>query len=358
MDRKQIIVITFSLSNNGADRVFSELADEWSRQGHDVTVVQFEENAFGSESFELRKDVRFITLNHRTEKNKIKKYLEYARDIRRLIRDNPKAVIVAYSFTTQVITVLSSFFTKNRIVFSERNDPNRCPYSRFTRFIRTVSFFRANRCVFQTRDAMGYFPKSIQKKGTIIVNPINPKLPDVYEGVRRNTVVTASRLRPQKNLSLLIDAFEEFYRKRPDYSLEIYGIGEEKEMLEEKIRQKKLEHAVFLKGFSKDVYQNMKDCAMYVCSSDYEGISNSMLEAIGMGIPTVSTDCPIGGARQIIRDGINGLLVPVRDRESLCKAMERIAGDSDFAAALSQNGLELRKQLSADRIAEKWLSLM
>lgn len=82
-----------------------------------------------------------------------------------------------------------------------------------------------------------------------------------------------------------------------------------------------LQNSVFLPGFTEDIHGKMHDCAMYVCSSDYEGISNSMIEALGMGLPTISTDCPVGGAREMITDGENGMLIPVGDVEALCNAM-------------------------------------
>ena len=97
---------------------------------------------------------------------------------------------------------------------------------------------------------------------------------------------------------------------------------------------------------------------MFVSSSDYEGLSNSMLEAMAIGLPTVCTDCPVGGARMVIRDGENGLLVPVGDREALAAAMCRVADDRALAETLSQNGRTLREKLSIGVIADEWERLI
>ena len=355
MKSKEIAVITFSLSNNGAERVFTELSNEWAKEGHSVTVMQFEKNAFGSESFELDSKVKEITLDHKCVANKLKRYFLYLRDIRKYLKDHQNAVVISFSFTTQLIVAMASMFLKNRIIFSERNDPNRCPYSKITRILRDLSFHKADKIVFQTEDAKAYFPQSIQRRGTIIVNPINPLLPEVYNGDRRKTIITASRLRPQKNLSMLIEAFSIFHTSFTDYEVEIYGIGEELKLLEQVAIDNGVADKVHFMGFSTEVNMKMRDAAMYVCSSDYEGISNSMLEALGMGIPTISTDCPIGGARQVIKDHENGILIPVRDTQALYHAMVEVAENKDLASKLTRNSSHAREEYNVERIAMQWV---
>lgn len=354
MGTKKIAVITFSLSNNGAERVFTELSNEWLRQGHSVTVIQFEKNAFGSESFDLDPGVEEITLGHKDISNKLLRYFAYLNDIRKYLRTYQETVVIAFSATTQVIVAMASLFLKNRIIFSERNDPNSCPYSKLMRNLRNISFHKAKCIVFQTEDARKYFPRSIRNRGIIIVNPINPVLPERFKGERRKVIITAARLRPQKNLSLLIDAFAMFHTDFPEYELEIYGIGEEKEKLEKLASFHNISDQVHFMGFNSDVNIKMRDATMYVCSSDYEGISNSMLEALGMGVPTISTDCPIGGARQVIKDHENGILVPIQNANKLYEAMAEIAGDRNLSSHLSEHGSLVREKYKVERIAKQW----
>ena len=83
-----------------------------------------------------------------------------------------------------------------------------------------------------------------------------------------------------------------------------------------------------------------------------------MLEALGLGLPTICTDCPVGGARETIRDGENGLLIPVGDVEALYRSMCRIADDPGFADRLSRNAVAIRQELSVERIAAQWLKVM
>ena len=93
---------------------------------------------------------------------------------------------------------------------------------------------------------------------------------------------------------------------------------------------------------------------MYVLSSDYEGISNSLMEAMAMGLPCISTDCPIGGSAMCIESGRNGLLVPVGDRKALKEAMEQIAGNEAFASELGKNAVSIRETFAEEKIADMW----
>ena len=71
-----------------------------------------------------------------------------------------------------------------------------------------------------------------------------------------------------------------------------------------------------------------------------------------MGVPTIATDCPVGGSRMVIENNINGILVPVGDIEALCTAMERIAKDPKFATSL------LKEKMPLSIIADKWLQII
>ena len=130
----------------------------------------------------------------------------------------------------------------------------------------------------------------------------------------------------------------------------------EREM-RDKIDALGINDAVSLQPFSKTIHEEILRDAMYVNSSDYEGLSNAMIEAMAIGLPSVCTDCPAGGVRAIIQDGENGLLVPVGNAEALCDAMTRVADDPELAQRLSENGVKLRDELSAEKIAERWIAL-
>lgn len=79
-----------------------------------------------------------------------------------------------------------------------------------------------------------------------------------------------------------------------------------------------------------------------------------MIEAMAMGLPVISTDCPSGGPANLIEDGRNGLLVPVGDEYALYKAMSRVTESEALASMLGSNALKIKQKLDAAVVAEKW----
>lgn len=352
---KNIIILTISMGNDGAERILSELSREWVKCGHHVTIIQTGANNYGV-SYQLDNEIKIVNIKAKSTIKPIR-YLQEIKQIVSYLNKHPHATVVSFIVASIFNCGVASFFVKNRIVVSERNNPKECPAGRIRQKLRDWAFSRADVCVFQTEEAMKMFPKKVQKKGVIISNPINGNLPKPYTGVREKRIVAACRLHPQKNLPMLIKAFERLHKDYPDYVLEIYGQGNEKEKLEQIINSLHLEHHVVLPGFADDIHAKMLNAAMYVSSSNYEGISNSMLEAMGMGVPTVVTDCPVGGARMMIQNGVNGLLVPVGDENAMYDAMKKVLSDPAFAAHLSEEAVKVNEQYPLEKISKRWLDL-
>ena len=294
-------------------------------------------------------------------------YVQYHREIAWLkakLQNEPGTAVIAFLQPAVPIAMLASRGLPNRVLFSERGDPNRLMAKRYGKEFIQKYYLRADAAVFQTEAARGVYPQNIAEKGEVIPNPLKTDLPAPYCGERSKRIVTFCRISREKNLPMLTEAFALFRQSHPDYTLGIYGdAGNEdgervKTELETLIRSKGLEHAVSLLPFSGSVHEDVLRDAMYINSSDREGLSNAMLEALAVGLPCVCTDCPVGGARSVIRDGENGLLVPVGDREALCSAMARIADDPALAAKLSRNAAALRTDLSLENVSKKWMELL
>ena len=171
-------------------------------------------------------------------------------------------------------------------------------------------------------------------------------------------IVSASRLNKQKNLGMLIEAFSMFAKDHAEYTLEIFGRGTEEAALKQLAKDLGVSDKVLFKGFSQNIYQDILDCAIYVCSSDYEGISNALIEALGLGIPTISTDCPVGGSRMLIEPDENGILIKVGDTKALCEQMTRLAESKELSDRLSRNAVKVRERFKVDNIAQQWLDVM
>ena len=355
-ERKSISIVTMELGWGGAERVLSELMKEWVRTGNKVTLVQTRPGIFG-ESYPIPEGVNNITFQIKS-KNRFEQYAKEIIALFRYMKNNPDTSMLAFSNASIRIVAVCSMFFHNRIVFSERNDPRHSPQTEFLRWLRYKLYNLADTCVFQTHQAMSLFPKKVQKKGIVIPNPVNPDLPPAHNGERNKTIITACRLEPQKNLPMLINAFAMLHKSNPDYLLEIYGEGSEYEKLQGLIDQLGLADYACLKGRTLSIYEVMKNSAIYVCSSDYEGLSNSLIEALALGMSVISTDHPIGGASEMIEDHVNGLLIPVGDVNALYCAMKYLIENPDAARKLAENASHIKEKWPIEKIAQKWLTIL
>lgn len=347
----RITFIAASLGDGGAERVVSELATEMFRRGHNVVVVVV---GSSNRAYAIADGIRVIDCAKKYDVPGIG-FMKRVAEVRSAIRSTQTDVCISFNTTVNIYAVLACMGLKCRLILSERNDPRYYPAGKVQRGLRRLLYDRADWFVFQTEEAQTWFPKRIRERSSVIFNPINPNLPDVYTGTRAKRVVTAVRLEPQKNLKMAIDAFEKFHCRYPEYRFDIYGKGSEQEALMEYIAHKGLTDSVFLKGNSNTLYTDILDAEMFVLSSDFEGMSNSMLEAMALGIPTISTDYPSGGARAVITDGVNGLLVQVGDVEGVYQAMVRIVETPSLADSMGQNGAEIRNSLAVGRIVDRWM---
>lgn len=292
---------------------------------------------------------------------------EYHREIKALklkLKNDPEAIVVAFLQPTIPITLLAAKGLPNKIIISERGDPKRLMKKRYGYGFIKKYYDRADKAVFQTDDAKNTYPQNIAQKGTVIFNPIKENLPVAFNGKRNKNITTFCRISKQKNLPVLVRAFADVHNSFPEYRLRIIGDTSNADDIEAlnqtkaKIKKYKIEDFVDFVPFSKNVHAEILEDALYVNSSDYEGMSNAMLEAMAIGLPTICTDCPIGGAAAVISDGENGLLTPVGDSKALAKAIIKVLSQPELAKKLSQNAVKIREELSLQKISEQWMEIL
>lgn len=292
---------------------------------------------------------------------------QYGREIRflrEMLLEQPDLTIIAFLQPAIPIALLAAKDLPNRVIISERGNPHRLMKKRYGKKFIERYYTRADTVVFQTQEAKETYPTVVSEKGCVIPNPIKPDLPEPYHGDRNKFITTFCRLSKQKNLPLLIDAFALLHKEYADYKLRIIGDAPNVEGIEVLDTIKKMivnygfQDSVIFEPFNANVHESIIKDAMYVNSSDYEGISNAMLEAMAIGMPVICTDCPVGGARATIPNGENGLLVPMNDPNAMYRAMKKVIDDEDYAKSLSYRAVKLRESLSLKAIADRWLELV
>ena len=210
--------------------------------------------------------------------------------------------------------------------------------------------------MFQTDEVAEWYEPHLKGVASkVIPNAINPVfLRPAYEGEREKTVVAAGRLTKQKNFELLIRSFAQIAPKFPEYRLVIYGKGGLLESLKALAVELGVGERVEFPGYVDNMAETLERASMFVLSSDYEGMPNALMEAMASGLPVVSTDCGGGGARFLVRDGENGLLVPKGDENALAEAMEKVLSDQALAKTLGDNARQLQEMLAPERIYGEW----
>ncbi|MDO4354901.1 MAG: glycosyltransferase [Clostridia bacterium] len=350
---KKVIFIIPRIGRGGAERVVVNIANQMAEDGYAVSILTI---MSGEECYALAENVQHIHLGVE-KKNKLLQMLMRYLKIRSIIKHSDADTVVAFD---RYYGIFGSLFTGKRVIGSERNDPySNMPQNSIQKYIRDWLYKKADFVVFQTEYARDYFSDKIKRHSTIIANPVSDAiLPEKLTGNRDNRIVTACRLTEQKNLYLMIDAFAEFNQIHLGYKLVIYGEGHLLNSLKDYATKKGVSECVEFPGYVNNLPNIISSATMYVSSSDYEGISNSMLEALAVGLPTVCTDCPAGGAAMVIKDGENGFLVPVKDVRRLSEAMCRVVENPERTRQMSVKAMEVRTTFSIQEITKKWENVL
>lgn len=354
---KKVVFVTIAMGGGGTERAVSLLANKFADKGLDVSILMI---AGGDVAYELNPKIEIKQVGD-SSGGSLKKRIERILKMRKFFKSKRKANIIAMGSVASIFSLIANLGLRNNVIISERNKPDRLngkSYSKKMRFVRDILYKQANWGVFQTYDARDYFTKFPKKKACVIPNSISPTIPVAYKGERDNEVVTAGRLIPEKNHKLLISGFAEFVKSHNEYKLKIYGNGELEDELKDYAVKCDVASSVEFIPFSNTLFADIAKSGIYVSSSDGEGISNSILEAMALGIPTIATDCPIGGSKMCIEDGVNGILIPVGGKEELVNALSKIAGDKEYAKLISENAIKVRETFSEERIIEMWEKLL
>jgi len=347
MDR--IVFVIPDMPGGGTERVVALLANEYCRRGIEVTILLF---AGHETAYPLRGGIEVVSVGSHSD-GRISERIGRLCRMRRFYRAHKGCQIWSFSVMGAVFSAAAALGQRHFFLVSERNDPNRYEHQR----IRNLSYRRADVVVCQTPDAVESFPAAIRHRAAVIPNPLELAEHAPCEEEREKRIVAVGRLSAQKNHKLLLEAFAVFVKNHKDYVLEIYGKGELEEELKRLADSLGIAQCVSFQGFCDQVQERIRRAGMYVLSSDYEGISNSMLEAMALEVPVIATDCPIGGSRMYIKDGVNGLLVPVGDVSAMTLAMGRLAADPALGRRLGREAAKVKEELDVSRIADRFLAL-
>lgn len=211
---------------------------------------------------------------------------------------------------------------------------------------------KADRVVFQTKYQSAFYSKWCKDNSVIIGNPISAP---VYEGAHESKdIICVGKLMDQKNHPMMIRAFSKIADEFPDTQVYIYGEGRKRAELEQLIADSSMSSRIHLMGNSPEIFSIMQKNEYFVMCSDYEGLSNALLEAMMSGMVCITTSW--SGVEEFVTDGVNGYLVPVNDSEALAaKLNEVLRCDNSNVRA---NAIATAKNYSSDKVLADWRAVI
>ncbi len=350
------------LAQGGAERVVSSLANQLCAMGEDVFIATEWQD---ENEFHIDEKITRVHVGLRDEdekKSRVTKFLLRVRYLKDFVKEYKPDILIAFAQRANYRALMAAGNSDIPVVISIRTDPVG-HYDAISDKIQIKWLFpKASGCVFQTKGQKEFFYPYLQDNSRIILNPINPKyigVPDISENDKEKAIVHHARLVDFKNQPLLLRAFIRVHEKYPDYVLRLYGgdsLDGTKEILEDIIKSNHAENYIFLMGASDDLEHQLPKGMIYAFSSDWEGLPNSVLEAMALGMPVIATDCPCGGPATVIRNMENGLLIPIKDEDALADAMIKLIEDRELALRLGHEARNISDIANAASVAEQWIS--
>ncbi len=353
--KRKIVFYIGSLTKGGAQRVMINLTEALLAKGHQVVLVTtfIEEDEYSLP----RGAVRVISdlTEEELGRSRIGNFGKRFRKLRNIWKKEKPDVVISFIGKNNIMAILTTLGLPIPVLAAVRGEPSEEYYSRLLKFCACRLFPLAAGVILQTQDSKAFFPPRVVKKAVVLPNPLNPAF---LAGQRRpseeKTMVMVGRIDANKNQKLVIDSFSRLAAAFPEVYLEIWGEGEERQKLISYVDSLGLRERIRLPGATGQVREKLEPASLYILSSNTEGMPNSLMEAMALGLPVISTDCPCGGPRMLINHGENGLLVPVKDEEAMTKAIRQLLEDEAYAEGLGRKAMEIREKLNPDRVNRQW----
>ncbi len=356
----RVIFVVAGLGAGGAERVISLISANWAASGNDICIIAFD----GPDDpvyhpFDPR--IHLIRLNLSTTSGRrlagLMTTLQRWWRLRRILKKQRPDLVVSFLTKVNAITLLATAGLHLPVIVSERNNPTRQSSHPLWRPMLHRLYRRASIVVMQTTASLICLPPNVRKHAVVIPNPIIAASTVKRSHPESPTLVAVGRLLPQKGFDLLIDAFARISPEFPDWRLVIWGEGEARPKLEERIRSLGLENHALLPGLSEVPGGWMERATVFALSSRFEGFPNVLGEAMAAGLPIVSFDCPFGPA-EMVQHEVDGLLVPPEDVHGLSMAMRRLMSDPALRERLGAAARLNSGRFDAEHVIGRWRALV
>ena len=362
---RRVIFLVSNMNLGGAQRVAATLCNVWTNRGDEVALVATYSGA-GECFYDISRDVKFIYLADlvgAAGKTPLG-YVKRLSALRRLIKGYRPDVVVSFLTNVNIAAILATRKLGIPVIACERNDPVAqadlaLPY----RWLRRFLYPLAEMVTVQSMQAATRFRAAMPglRRLEVVSNPLPSELltvPRPETNAERKRLIAMGRLSPQKQFDLLIETFAELAPRFPNWDLCIVGEGPLRADLVGLAANLRVTGRVFMPGRTNRPWEELSRSDVFVLSSAYEGFPNALLEAMALGVPCVTFDCP-SGPREMTRNGADALLVPPNDRTALSDALAKLMSDAGLRRALGSQAMSsVRSRYSIETVLNVWDELM
>ena len=360
----KITLVISSLVGGGAERAIVTLAEGLANLQHQVILITLSDKS--SDFYQVPSNVSRIELgiigNSSNLIEAVKNNIGRILNLRKTVESTKPDVVVSSLRITNVSVILALLGKNYPIIVTEQNDVQFHSQGMVWETLRSLTYPLCSKVVSVSK-GVDRGINLVPSKRAIIYNPItikddrtSPSLPPEADS-NKNWIASMGRLTHQKGYDLLLSAFHQVADKHPDWQLIILGKGELRKQLEQMRNDLGLLDRVVFTGALSNPFAVLKRAKLFIMASRHEGFGNAHAEALACGLPVIATDCP-SGPNEIIRHGIDGLLVANQDVGALARAMETLMSDEQKRQQLALKAPEVVERFGLDPIISKWETLI
>ena len=360
--KKKLLIYTMIMTKGGSERVIANLANHFIDY-YDITIVT---NIKHECEYQLNSKIKFVNIDNKNKKNEklflkifTKLSLKRSKILKQIIKDEKPDVILSF-LPEPTIRMLSlkKAFPNIKMILSIRNHPKKEFIYPFSKLIRDYYYKKADKIIIQDESYCKYLNNNIQDKIIVIPNFLSTSFTDVEKVLQKEKIiVTVARLEKQKNLKLLIKSFHKLDKRFNNYKLYIYGDGNQKKQLLKMIKKLKLGNRVFIIEKEKNIPGKIKKASLFVLPSNYEGMPNSLLEAMALSLPVITTNST-EVINSMIENNINGIIVEKRNRKMLTEKIEYLLDNPQIALKLGLQAENVKQKYNQKKIIKKWYKVL